>query len=298
MDIQEYGQLVVLGYSSYRVALHTRKNENRRPSKLWEPVGQQNSTFVMKQRPTPNGVEFLGSMNINSSRDANVVMPVAQNSLLLIPTFGNLTCSMEFGVNQDLDMFQIGRMPVAENDFVVPGPLYGVSGTVSRYAARIICSRTPPYSCTIYAGGFDNRRCIRLPSSTPKWCGECHQWLKTVTSHHCVNTSTSRRASAHMTWDSLTKNGVRVWLPEYKQWYEVSVNGNLFPIEPKESRDNSIDNPKVRKAAFNRPSGGPSGILPILTNNCVIDLGGIQLQYKAPGCLNETSAMSLTSHLQ
>ena len=49
------------------------------------------------------------------------------------------------------DMFQLGRMIVPQNDFVVRGPLHldagGVlCGPVSRYACRLSCGRAPPYA--------------------------------------------------------------------------------------------------------------------------------------------------------
>lgn len=55
-------------------------------------------------------------------------------------------------------MFQVGRMLVAQNDFVVRGPLhmdsYGaLCGPVSRYACRIECERLPPFRTFIYAAG-------------------------------------------------------------------------------------------------------------------------------------------------
>lgn len=64
------------------------------------------------------------------------------------------------------DMYQVGRMQGAGNDFTVRGPLHEsssgakVCGPVSRYAVRLMVDRAPPYRCRIYTGGF-NARCAR-----------------------------------------------------------------------------------------------------------------------------------------
>lgn len=61
------------------------------------------------------------------------------------------------------DMYQLGRMQAADNDFVVKGPLHKsqpggkVCGPVSRYAVRFLVDRSPPHRCTIFAGGFNSR---------------------------------------------------------------------------------------------------------------------------------------------
>jgi len=72
------------------------------------------------------------------------------------------------------DMFQLGRMIVPQNDFVVRGPLHldsgGVlCGPVSRYACRLACSRLPPYECKLFAAGFNNEKDIFLSEMAPKW---------------------------------------------------------------------------------------------------------------------------------
>ena len=82
--------------------------------------------------------------------------------------------TIEYVPDDTTDMFQLGRMVVPQNDFVVRGPLHmdanGVlCGPVSRYACRIVCSRLPPFDCYIFAAGFNNERDIFLSEQAPKW---------------------------------------------------------------------------------------------------------------------------------
>lgn len=71
----------------------------------------------------------------------------------------NIRCHAD----HDTDMYQLGRMQGPENDFAVQGPLYQSTpsskgcGPVSRYAARLLVERAPPYRCRIFTGGFNSR---------------------------------------------------------------------------------------------------------------------------------------------
>ncbi|GMF42454.1 unnamed protein product [Phytophthora fragariaefolia] len=250
----------------------------------------------------------------------------------------------EFHADPSTDMFQIGRMPCRQNDFVIPGPRVGASGTISRYAARIVCSREPPYECRIFAGGFDAARRMTTAGHAFKHCPRCGAWAKRVaTDHTCVlqtlmepsrnvagkgffglvnksNTTLLGEEVKHyidetredgplehfevdiadareLPVDGLTKNGVRVWLPERKQWFEVSVNGRLYAIESrtvdeKETPPSSTSSNgssrrrhhegalRSRSGAFNRPTANAEDLAPILTDGAVIDLGGVQLQFQ------------------
>lgn len=66
---------------------------------------------------------------------------------------------------------QIGRSTESPIDFVVTDTVPGsqsnadtqsVQSTISRFACRIICQRTPPYTARIYAAGFDSSKNIFL----------------------------------------------------------------------------------------------------------------------------------------
>lgn len=250
--------------------------------------------------------------------------------LMCIPMNDKDACASvtEFHADPETDMFQIGRMPCRQNDFVIPGPRVGASGTISRYSARLLCSREPPYECRLFAGGFDASNRMSTAGHALKYCVTCGKWMKRVgLDHGCVsarmellsksastegnqsNTTLSsvvmcdtseqnreeqaslildhyemRVDDAHeLPLDGLTKNGVRVWLPEHKQWFEVSVNGNLYPIEGRSATpSNNGTSGRVRNSAFNRPTTGADGRAPVLTDGAIIDLGGVQLQFQSP----------------
>lgn len=79
---------------------------------------------------------------------------------------------------------QIGRSTENPIDFVVTDTVPGgqshadgqtVQSTISRFACRIICQRTPPYSARIYAAGFDASKNIFLGVGCTKWC--CCRWF-------------------------------------------------------------------------------------------------------------------------
>ncbi|KAG6615174.1 Protein pellino [Phytophthora cinnamomi] len=310
-------------------------------------------------------IEAVRSRTIgdNQSEDAAEISPAVVPFQMCVPMndkdpFASVT---EFHADPGADMFQIGRMPCRQNDFVIPGPRVGASGTISRYAARIVCSREPPYECRIFAGGFDAARRMSTAGHALKHCSRCGAWLKRVaTEHACVmqtlmeqsrdgsgdkgffgrvkrsNNSllggdvkhyideTSEdgplehfevdvRDASELPLDGLTKNGVRVWLPELKQWFEVSVNGSLYAIESRTvdektaSSSSSSSNGghrrrhhdgavRSRSGAFNRPTANAEDFAPILTDGAVIDLGGVQLQFQT-GYRSELEAKAENNEL-
>lgn len=70
-----------------------------------------------------------------------------------------------------LSLSQIGRSTESPIDFVVTDTVAGshsntdtqsVQSTISRFACRIKCQRTPPYTARIYAAGFDSSKNIFL----------------------------------------------------------------------------------------------------------------------------------------
>ncbi|KAG1711892.1 hypothetical protein DVH05_009131 [Phytophthora capsici] len=398
----EYGRLVVLGYSSYRVDMVRRPrsgslelhmappsfgladagdedaavmSRKRSLGQLWKPLGDQNAHYVLEKRSRANGVKlqcfhhiipvemFQDSKQKAVTKDLKGITtrmmqrieaarsrPSVDNQSEEAPSPAIAPYQMsipmndkdpfvsvtEFHADPNADMFQIGRMPCRQNDFVIPGPRVGASGTISRYAARIVCSREPPFECRILAGGFDAARRMTTAGHALKYCSRCGTWSKRIgTEHTCVMQTLMEQArkegergyfnrskksdrevkhyidetsedgplehfemdvqdARELPLDGLTKNGVRVWLPEHKQWFEVSVNGRLYAIESR-TADTSTKTPssstsnrrrhhegavRSRSGAFNRPAKGAQDLAPILTDGAVIDLGGVQLQFQ------------------
>ncbi|KAF1794068.1 Voltage-dependent channel, four helix bundle domain [Phytophthora cactorum] len=347
-------------------------SRKRSLGQLWKPLGDQNAHYVLEKRSRANGVrlhrfhhiipieefsdnklkakdlkgvttrimqriEAARSRPSDNQSEDEMGSPAVAPYQMCAPMndrdpFASVT---EFHSDPSVDMFQIGRMPCRQNDFVIPGPRVGASGTISRYAARILCSREPPFECRIFAGGFDAARRMSTAGHALKHCARCGAWSKRLgTDHTCVMKTLMEQArdeergffarnvkgnnsvkhyidetsedgplehfevdiqdANELPLDGLTKNGVRVWLPEHKQWFEVSVNGRLYAIESR-TADTTASAPlssssdrrrhhdsalRSRSGAFNRPATGAEDLPPILTDGAVIDLGGVQLQFQ------------------
>jgi len=92
---------------------------------------------------------------------------------------------VQYDLDADTDMFQIGRSSEDPIDFVVldtvPGnlridSLAAQQSTISRFACRIIVQRNPPFSAKIYAAGFDVGKNIFLGvcTRTLLHCFKCY----------------------------------------------------------------------------------------------------------------------------
>lgn len=338
---------------------HISSHRKSASGQLWEPIGDQNAQYILQKRLRANGVALRSfhhfrSATLSHSASQPSVKTTTTRIMYSLDTHRTnerkraaeqrnatddsngrgayLMCVpmndtdphaivTEYQSDSTTDMFQIGRMPCRQNDFVIPGPRVGASGTVSRFAARIVCNREPPYECRIYAGGFDAAHKMCTAGHALKFCVMCSSWFKKLPmNHECVVSNfvhddrQRNNQLAHedqltidgmdhielditdpseLFMDGLTKNGVRVWLPEQKQWYEVSVNGNLYGIDPRaasplssmtsssSSRSRSHNgHSSTRHTAFNRPTAPSDGVAPILTDGAIIDLGGVQLQFQ------------------
>jgi len=169
-----YGQLVVLGFKEYRVEGST-----------WNPVGGRNEKFELKRREVANGIRRSCAYVVGAAQDDkkkqrsseashSVTMSVAAARQPDGRVHSSKKVCVEYVPDAREDMFQLGRMIVPQNDFVVRGPLHldsgGVlCGPVSRYACRLACSRLPPYECKLFAAGFNNEKDIFLSEMAPKW---------------------------------------------------------------------------------------------------------------------------------
>ncbi|CAM9116456.1 unnamed protein product [Ectocarpus fasciculatus] len=147
------------------------------------------------------------------------------------------------------DMFQLGRMQSAENDFAVRGPLHQpkpggkVCGPVSRYAVRLLVDRSPPHRCRIFTAGFNSRKCLTLPESSPKWLEDTGEW------------------------DAVTPFGIRILKPEIGEWREVTVAGAIRRLRAAGRLDTIGD---LVPGETNE-----------LTSGTIIDIGGVQMLYES-----------------
>ena len=104
--------------------------------------------------------------------------------------------------------------------------------TISRYACRIVISRSPPYTARIYAAGFDGSKNIFLGVG------------RGLVTEPMLRSSLSQEKS--MKWkttrnemDGVTTNGVLIMHIDGEQfngnvkptkWKEVSVGGSVFDL--------------------------------------------------------------------
>ena len=299
-----YGQLVVLGYKEYRVEGST-----------WHPVGSRNDKFALNRRKTANGIKkhqvylsapATGRPLRSQFASHSVTMSVRSSA----PNGAGSVMqqvTIEYVPDDTTDMFQLGRMVVPQNDFVVRGPLHmdanGVlCGPVSRYACRIVCSRLPPFDCYIFAAGFNNERDIFLSEQAPKWRLSGGGGGGAVGSMEArrMDAANSQSASASFGggggggggmpaaapprrdgsadnegWDALTTFGVRIWKPEVGEWREVSVNGSIHEPRTQPSRQGGL-----LAAEDSR-----------LTNGTIIDLAGIQLLFESAPSMAQSARL-------
>uniref|UniRef100_A0A3P8UZR9 Pellino E3 ubiquitin protein ligase 1 n=1 Tax=Cynoglossus semilaevis TaxID=244447 RepID=A0A3P8UZR9_CYNSE len=203
----KYGELIVLGYNG------SLPNGDR---------GRRKSRFALCKRPKANGVTPSTVHVACSPQAAKAISNKDQHSISYTLSRAQ-TVVVEYTHDSNTDMFQIGRSTESPNDFVVTDTVPGsqsnadtqsVQSTISRFACRIICQRTPPYTARIYAAGFDSSKNIFLGEKAAKW----------------------KTCDGQM--DGLTTNGVLVMHPRngFSQdskpgvWREISVCGNVFTL--------------------------------------------------------------------
>uniref|UniRef100_A0A8K9UIW8 Pellino E3 ubiquitin protein ligase 1 n=1 Tax=Oncorhynchus mykiss TaxID=8022 RepID=A0A8K9UIW8_ONCMY len=203
----KYGELMVLGYNG------SLPNGDR---------GRRKSRFSLSKRPKANGVKPSTVHAACTAQAAKAISNKDQHSISYTLSRGQ-TVVVEYTHDNNTDMFQIGRSTESPIDFVVTDTVAGsqsnsdtqsVQSTISRFACRVMCQRTPPYTARIYAAGFDSSKNIFLGEKAAKW----------------------KTCDGQM--DGLTTNGVLVMHPRHGftedskpgVWREISVCGNVFTL--------------------------------------------------------------------
>nr|XP_046191445.1 E3 ubiquitin-protein ligase pellino homolog 1-like [Oncorhynchus gorbuscha] len=184
--------------------------------------GRRKSRFSLSKRPKANGVKPSTVHAACTAQAAKAISNKDQHSISYTLSRGQ-TVVVEYTHDNSTDMFQIGRSTESPIDFVVTDTVAGsqsnsdtqsVQSTISRFACRVMCQRTPPYTARIYAAGFDSSKNIFLGEKAAKW----------------------KTCDGQM--DGLTTNGVLVMHPRHGftedskpgVWREISVCGNVFTL--------------------------------------------------------------------
>ncbi|XP_010865873.2 E3 ubiquitin-protein ligase pellino homolog 1b [Esox lucius] len=203
----KYGELVVLGYNG------SLPNGDR---------GRRKSRFALSRRPKANGVR-PSTVHVSCTPQAAKAINNKDQHSISFTLSRTQTVVVEYTNDSNTDMFQVGRSTESPIDFVVTDTVAGsqsnsdtqsVQSTISRFACRIMCQRTPPYTARIYAAGFDSSKNIFLGEKAAKW----------------------KTCDGQM--DGLTTNGVLVMHPRHGftedsrpgVWREISVCGNVFTL--------------------------------------------------------------------
>ncbi|KPP77397.1 E3 ubiquitin-protein ligase pellino 1-like [Scleropages formosus] len=153
----KYGELIVLGYNG------SLANGDK---------GRRRSRLALYKRPKANGVKPDIIHNISTPLVSKALSNKSQHSISYTLSRSH-SVIVEYTHDPTTDMFQIGRSTESMIDFVVTDTTpsgQGAAGeggqsaqsTISRYACRIICERSPPYTTRIYAAGFDSSNNIFL----------------------------------------------------------------------------------------------------------------------------------------
>ncbi|KAG9262682.1 hypothetical protein AMEX_G24492 [Astyanax mexicanus] len=249
----KYGELIVLGCNG---------------SLPGGERGRRRSRFSLVKRPTANGVKPSTSHTC-SPQAAKVISNTSQHSVSYTLSWAE-TVVVEYTDDNETDMYQIGRSTERPIDIVVTntgsgghgnGPVRSLQSTISRFACRIVCDRTPPYTARLYAAGFDCSRNIFLGEKAAKW----HTFGGQM--------------------DGLTTNGVLLMQPARGSrpavWREISVCGNVFTLRDPASPQNRGKQVKDES--------------PILLDGSLIDLCGVTLLWRSvEGLANSPTS----SHLE
>uniref|UniRef100_A0A3B1K6K1 Pellino E3 ubiquitin protein ligase 1 n=1 Tax=Astyanax mexicanus TaxID=7994 RepID=A0A3B1K6K1_ASTMX len=248
----KYGELIVLGCNG---------------SLPGGERGRRWSRFGLVKRPTANGAAKVHTHTHTHTHA--VISNTSQHSVSYTLSWAE-TVVVEYTDDNETDMYQIGRSTERPIDIVVTntgsgghgnGPVRSLQSTISRFACRIVCDRTPPYTARLYAAGFDCSRNIFLGEKAAKW----HTFGGQM--------------------DGLTTNGVLLMQPARGSrpavWREISVCGNVFTLRDPASPQNRGKQVKDES--------------PILLDGSLIDLCGVTLLWRSvEGLANSPTS----SHLE
>ena len=196
-----YGQFVILGYMENIDGV---------------PKVKINEKLVLEMQPKGNGIKYNkktitviqddNSSHLSRSKESDYSVCMSNRRGPNTTSEQEQTITLiEYILDTDTDMFQIGRLTDSTNSFVVPGFWEKNSPVMSRYAFRIIVNRKAPNNVYIFAAGFDEKKVI---------------FFGPMASYRNSRT------------DVLTTGGVRIYKPEDQRWYEVSaIFGHLYDVD-------------------------------------------------------------------
>lgn len=258
----KFGELVLLGYNGF-----LPQGEK----------GRRRSRFVLQRRPFPNGVKKSKHYVVKTPQSSKAVLDTKQHSISYTLSRTQAVI-VEYVLDEETDLFQIGRSSESPIDFVVMDTVAGdkagggacrvTQSTISRFACRILVERGRSHRSHIFAAGFDSTRNIFLGEKATKWQHEGEI-------------------------DGLTTNGVLIMHPQGSFcggatpgiWMEVSVGGGVYAI--RESRSAPKKGIKIEDETN------------MLRDGSLIDLCGATLLFRsAEGLMKSPTKHHLEERLQ
>ncbi|EEC13369.1 protein pellino, putative, partial [Ixodes scapularis] len=239
--------------------------------------GRRRSRFVLQRRPFPNGVKKSKHYVVKTPQSSKAVLDTKQHSISYTLSRTQAVI-VEYVLDEETDLFQIGRSSESPIDFVVMDTVAGdkagggacrvTQSTISRFACRILVERGRSHRSHIFAAGFDSTRNIFLGEKATKWQHEGEI-------------------------DGLTTNGVLIMHPQGSFcggatpgiWMEVSVGGGVYAI--RESRSAPKKGVKIEDETN------------MLRDGSLIDLCGATLLFRsAEGLMKSPTKHHLEERLQ
>ncbi|CAD5225881.1 unnamed protein product [Bursaphelenchus okinawaensis] len=232
---ESYGEFILLGYNGPPDSANKSRSNGR----------QHRSKLSFRVRDQPNGIKKSGVSETKQNPLHNDAVKDSSKHVVSYLYYKGHAVLVEYEIDQQKDMFQIGRSSEPQIDFTIvdtwigasnPGGVLNpigqhrnqkakaitakgdkqVSSTISRYACRILADRDEPNKCYVYAAGFDTSRNIFLGEKATKW------------------------QKKNGEFDGLTTNGVLILHPnrnidtenqkEMYTWREVSVDGEIYTL--------------------------------------------------------------------
>ncbi|XP_013777211.1 protein pellino-like isoform X1 [Limulus polyphemus] len=246
----KYGELVILGYNG---------------SLPQGEKGRRRSKFVLGKRPVPNGVKKSKHYVVKQPQSSKAILDSMQHSISYTLS-RNQAVIVEYMLDDETDMFQIGRSSEIPIDFVVmdtiPGDKAGdckvTQSTISRFACRFLVERNETHTARVYAAGFDSSRNIFCV------CEKATKWQQ------------------NGEIDGLTTNGILILHPRGSFcggslpgiWREISVGGGVYAL--RESRSTPQKGTKIEDEIND------------LQDGTLIDLCGATLLWRSADGLNKS----------
>ncbi|CAF0732598.1 unnamed protein product [Didymodactylos carnosus] len=185
--------------------------------------GRRKSKFILKERSQANGLKALGQHLCKNTAEVQELTTANVHSIAYTLS-RNQTVVVQYTRDEETDMFQVGRSPESQIDFIVmdtvpnaktSDELNILQSTISRFACRIVVQRKPPYTAKIYAAGFDSSKNIFLGEKAIKWRNEKNE-IDGVTTNGIL--------LMHMDCGKFN-SGARP-----TKWKEISVGGRVFDL--------------------------------------------------------------------